>query len=316
MTGATRGIGRVAAGHLVTAAAGTHLVLLVRGSASGLTEQLAASGGTGSVIGADLSSLRSTADAASEIVARLDSGTLPPLRALVCNAGVQYTNDRTETVDGFEATFAVNVLANHVLLRALESRFRTPSRVVITVSDTHFGDFRHNLGLVPAPRWRPAEVLARTRAFPNPDSTAAGRTAYSTSKLAAVHLVHEYARRLRPRTAVIAYNPGLVPGTELARDADPISRFAMRHVLPLLAATPLATPIAAAGRHLADTVLGSIPAPTGGYVDRDRAAPSSPASYNPVRERELWDAVETLTHRALSAAAGVPENPGRGHQLV
>ena len=312
MTGASRGIGRLAAAYILAEGPGTHLVILARG----LADDLAASSRNVSVIRADLASLRSTADAAAEVGKRLDAGSLPQVRALVCNAGIQYTNDLTETVDGFEATFAVNVLANHVLVRHLHDRLQAPARIVITVSDTHFGDFRHNLGLVPAPRWRPAEVLARTRAFPNPDSTAAGRTAYSTSKLAAVHLVHEYARRLRPRTAVIAYNPGLVPGTELARDADPISRFAMRHVLPLLAATPLATPIAAAGRHLADTVLGSIPAPTGGYVDRDRAAPSSPASYNPVRERELWDAVETLTHRALSAAAGVPENPGRGHQLV
>lgn len=314
MTGATRGIGRVAAGRLVAAAPGTHLVILARGRADDVVAELATPDGTVTVIPADLASLRCTADAASEIVAQLDSGALPPLRALVCNAGVQYTNDATETVDGFEATFAVNVLANHVLLRALESRFRTPSRVVITVSDTHFGDFRHNLGLVPAPRWRPADVLARTGASPDLGSTAAGRTAYSTSKLAAVHLVHEYARRLRPRAAVIAYNPGLVPGTGLARDADAFSRFAMRHVLPLLAATPLATPIADAGRHLADTVLGGIPAPTGGYVDRDRAAPSSPASYDPGRERAFWNAVEALTDQALSASAGMPENPGRARR--
>lgn len=219
MTGASRGIGLIAAEQILAEEPDTHLVILARGT----VDDLAARGRNVSVIRADLASLRSTADAAAEVAARLDAGALPPLRALVCNAGIQYTNDLTETVDGFEATFAVNVLANHVLVRHLHDRLQAPGRIVITVSDTHFGDLRHNLGMVPGPRWFPADALARTGAFPNPESTTAGRTAYSTSKLAAIYLVHEYARRLPSGIAVLGYNPGFVPGTDLARDADPFA---------------------------------------------------------------------------------------------
>ncbi|MDT0322569.1 SDR family NAD(P)-dependent oxidoreductase [Streptomyces millisiae] len=296
MTGATKGIGRVAVERVVAGAPDARLVLLGRGPATtALAAELSAGGAQVSSIDADLLSLRSVRHAAEQVRARLDEGELPPLRTLVANAGAQFTNDLTESAEGFEATFAVNVLANHVLVRHLQDRFAVPSRIVVTVSDTHFGDFRHNLGMVPAPRWGAPETLARVRAFPAPHTTAAGRTAYSTSKLAAIHLVHEYARRLPPGVDVVGYNPRFVPGTGLARDAGPAARFAMRSVLPLMTLTPFATSRTTAGRHLADLALGRIEAPSGSYVDHAKVARSSDESYDPARERELWDAVERLT---------------------
>ncbi|WP_222120624.1 short-chain dehydrogenase [Paenarthrobacter nicotinovorans] len=247
------------------------------------------------MIRADLASMSSTAKAAAEVAERLEAGLLPPLRALICNAGIQYTNGLTETVDGFEATFAVNVLAPHVLVRGLHDRLQAPATVVLTVSDTHFGDFRHNLGMVPGPRWLPPDLLARAGSFSNSASATAGRTAYSTSKLAAIYLMHEYARRIPVGVAVMGYNPGFVPGTDLARDAGSFSRFAMRRIMPLLTATPLATTPARAGRHLADVALGAIQASSGAYIDRNHVAQSSPESYNLEREQDTWNAVERLT---------------------
>ncbi|WP_413811412.1 SDR family NAD(P)-dependent oxidoreductase [Streptomyces sp. OE57] len=299
MTGASRGIGRVAAEHIVRRSPDAHLLVVARASSGArLAEELATGGRTVSYVPADLGSLQSVRAAATEIHDRLERGELPPLRGFVGNAGMQYTNALTESPDGFEATFAINVLANHVFVRVLQDHFAVPARIVITVSDTHFGDFEHNMGMVPGPAWHSPDVLARPGAFPKPSGTAGGRTAYSTSKLAAIYLVHEYARRLPAGIDAIAYNPGFVPGTGLARNAGPLSRFAMRRVLPVMALTPFATGRGAAGRYLADVVLGTTPAPTGSYVDRARVARSSEESYDPRRERELWDAVErfTVTH--------------------
>ncbi|GAA2425846.1 hypothetical protein [Streptomyces macrosporus] len=62
-----------------------------------------------------------------------------------------------------------------------------------------------------------------------------------------------------------------------------------------MALTPFAAGRGAAGRRLADVVLGAIQAPTGSYVDRDRADRSSEESYDPRREGELWEAVERFT---------------------
>ncbi|MEV0638350.1 SDR family NAD(P)-dependent oxidoreductase [Streptomyces sp. NPDC050619] len=296
MTGASRGIGRVAAEHILRRSPDVHLLVVTRGSAGArLLTELATGGHTVSHVSADLGSLRSVHSAATGIRDRLADGELPPLRGFVGNAGVQYTNALTEGPDGFESTFAVNVLANHLFVRLLQDRFAAPARIVITASDTHFGDFRHTMGMVPGPVWKSPDVLARTGAFPRPDSTAAGRTAYSTSKLATIYLVHEYARRLPAGIDALAYNPGFVPGTGLARDAGPASRFAMRRVLPMMTLTPFATSRRAAGRHLAEVVLGTTTAPTGAYVDRGRVARSSAESYDPRRERELWEAAERFT---------------------
>ena len=296
MTGASRGIGRVAAEHILRRSPDVHLLVVARGSSGAqLAAELAMGGHAVSHVSADLGSLESVRTAATEIRDRLDRGDLPTLRRFVGNAGMQYTNALTEGPDGFESTFTVNVLANHLFVRLLQDRFAAPARIVITASDTHFGDFRHNLGMVPGPAWKSPDILARTGAFPKPDTAVAGRTAYSTSKLAAIYLVHEYARRLPTGIDAVAYNPGFVPGTDLARNADPVSRFAMRRILPVMTLTPFATSRNAAGRHLADVVLGTTRAPTGSYVDRSRADRSSKESYDPGREGELWDAAERFT---------------------
>ncbi|MFG2601376.1 SDR family NAD(P)-dependent oxidoreductase [Streptomyces sp. NPDC048462] len=308
MTGASRGIGRIAAQHILRRSPDTHLLVVARGSAgTRLTEELGAAGHTISHVPADLGSLADVRSAADEIRDRLDRGDLPPLRGFVGNAGMQYTNALTEGPDGFEATFAVNVLANHLFVRLLQDRFTAPARIVITASDTHFGDFRHNMGMVPGPAWKTPDVLARTGAFTEPDTAAGGRTAYSTSKLAAIYLVHEYARRLPAGIDAVAYNPGFVPGTGLARNAGPLSRFAMRRIMPVMALTPFATGRSAAGRYLADVVLGATRAPSGSYVDRSRADRSSRESYDPQREGELWEAAERFT-----AAYAARANPFSG----
>lgn len=308
MTGASRGIGRVAAEHILRRSPDVHLVVVARGpSGAQLAAELATGGHTVSYVPADLGSLENVRSAAAGIRDRLDRGELPPLRGFVGNAGVQYSNALTETPDGFEATFAVNVLANHLFVRLLQDRFAAPARIVITASDTHFGDFRHNMGMVPGPAWKAPDVLARIGAFSHPDTVVAGRTAYSTSKLAAIHLVHEYARRLPAGIDAVAYNPGFVPGTGLARNAGPVARFAMRRILPLMTLTPFATSRDTAGRHLADVVLGTTEAPTGSYVDRGRPDRSSEESYDPQRERELREAAERFT-AAYAPGADAPSD--------
>ncbi|MEV0357559.1 SDR family NAD(P)-dependent oxidoreductase [Nocardia sp. NPDC050697] len=283
MTGATGGIGRIAAEHLLTEP-DLHLVVLARDPATVDPRATA--------IPADLRSPASIRAAAERITTLLDRGDLPPLRGFAGNAGIQYTNATTTGPDGFEATFTVNVLANHLLLRGLERHFAAPARIVLTGSDTHFGDLSHNLGLVPAPVWRDPRTLARPAAFRRPASTAAGRTAYSTSKLAVQYLVHEWARRLPAGVGIVSYNPGFVPGTGLARHAGAVERLVARRVLPALTRTPFATDLPTAGARLAAVLLGRVTAPTGGYIDRDRAADSSPESYDERRERELFAALE------------------------
>jgi NAD(P)-dependent dehydrogenase (short-subunit alcohol dehydrogenase family) len=297
MTGASRGIGNFAAVRMLRDDADLHLVVTTRGSGDDLVAQLRRDSGNRSVswVGAELSSLSSVRVAAGDIIGRLDSGALPPLNGFVGNAGLQVTSANRSTGDGIETTFAVNVLANDLFLRLLADRFAAPARIVITTSDTHFGDFRHNLGMVPAPRWRSPQELMAPGATAATDTLTAGRTAYSTSKLAVIYLVHELARHLPAGVDIYSWNPGFVPGTGLTRDASAVQRFAMKRVMPLMTLTPLSVSAKSAGQHLAQLMRRTKPAESGAYISLAKTEPSSAESYNPDRERELRQAFDQLT---------------------
>ncbi|MFC9978194.1 SDR family NAD(P)-dependent oxidoreductase [Gordonia sp. NPDC127522] len=299
MTGATRGLGLVAARSIVSIDPSCHLVVLARGGGpAGFVDGFGEGAGRVVAVDTDLADTAGTMTAAAEIRRMLDDATLPPLRGLAGNAGIQHLDDEHVTADGVEATFAVNVLANHLLIGELVGHLTRGSRITITVSDTHFGDLRHNLGMVPAPRWTSPARLSRPGAFGG-SSPAAGRTAYSTSKLAAIHLVHEWARRLPDGVEIVSYNPGYVPGTDLARAASAPQRFANRWVLPGLALVGPFDRVPTAGRRLAETILGVPQARTGSYIDRGQVSESSAESHDPDRERDLWDHLEYLRAKAF-----------------
>ncbi|MCO8271317.1 SDR family NAD(P)-dependent oxidoreductase [Actinoplanes sp. TRM 88003] len=263
MNGASRGIGLHAARHMLDADPTLRLIVLARGEQPDLPRT--------TVLRADLTSLDSLRKAAAQIS--------EPVDGYVGNAGIQLTNTTTTTTDGYETTFAVNVLAHHLLLRLVPLTDR--ARVVITGSDAHFGDFRHNLGLVPAPRWTSPDQLAR----PNPGRS--GRGAYADSKLGVLYLVHALARR-----GVDAYtwNPSFTPGTGLVR-ADRIGNVLFRRVFPLI---PGVNTAERAGAQLAAAATGPLSAPAGSYIDRSTVTRSSDESYDEAREDELWSAAERL----------------------
>ncbi|QIP72667.1 SDR family NAD(P)-dependent oxidoreductase [Streptomyces sp. VN1] len=293
MTGATRGIGWEAARDVLRRRPDTHLVVLGRASsASGILTELREISPHVSHVDIDLASKASVA-AGARLEDLLDSGALPPLWGLVFNAGVHLSNALEATVDGYERTFAVNVMSTHQLLRQLHPHLRPPARIVVTVSDAHFGDLRHTGGTMPSPRWAIPDI-SRPGAYNRSGNVRAGRRAYVTSKLGGIYLVHEWSRRLPQGVDILAYNPSLVIGTGLARETGGAFPFLMRRIVPVLAATPLVDTPAPAGRKLADTILGATAAPTGAYIHRTKAMPSSTESYNPDREHALWNWLEQL----------------------
>jgi NAD(P)-dependent dehydrogenase (short-subunit alcohol dehydrogenase family) len=305
LTGAGRGLGYATALRLLCANPALHLVVAVRTDPDGLAARLADASGNPHVRGlaCDLADLASVRSAAAELTALLDQDTLPPLHAVIANAGVQTTTATRSTADGFELTFGTNVLGHYLLLRQLLDHLTAPARIVLIGSGAHFGDFRHNLGLVPGPRTAPIETLARPWTTPDADTTTAGRAAYATSKLAAVHLTHELDRRTGPQTTVHIFDPGLMPGTGLAREGSLAERIAWNTLLHLVRLLPAATSPRASARKLAAAVLAETPAPSGSYLDRGRPVASSPASYDPQREAELWRVAAQLVGSATDAPA-------------
>jgi NAD(P)-dependent dehydrogenase (short-subunit alcohol dehydrogenase family) len=135
ITGATSGIGQVAAEKL--AAMGARIVQVARDQARGQAAiarlNQIAPGISHTIYYADLSRLREMKRVAAEIAqaeSRID--------VLINNAGAMF-GTRQLTEDGLERTFALNHMSYFVMTRGLRDRLAAsaPARVVNTASDAH-----------------------------------------------------------------------------------------------------------------------------------------------------------------------------------
>ena len=135
VTGATSGIGEVAA--LELAKKGAHIVLVGRSrdKAEGTADRIRRESGNPSVeyLLADLSSRAEVRRLADEV-----KGRYPRLDVLINNAGAMF-DPRRESVDGIEMTWALNHLAYFLLTDLLLDTLKAgaPSRIVSVASDAH-----------------------------------------------------------------------------------------------------------------------------------------------------------------------------------
>lgn len=86
----------------------------------------------------DLSRLSAVREVANDIKSRIEAGQIPPIRALVLNAGVEEFETQTWTDEGLDTTFATNYLAHWLLtLMLLGSMDRERGRVIWISSWSH-----------------------------------------------------------------------------------------------------------------------------------------------------------------------------------
>ena len=250
----------------------------------------------------DLAALGEVDGFADDIGRRVASGAIPPIRALVCNAGTQAAPGGMEvTEDGFEATFAVNHLAHMRLTLRLLPHFSDRARLIVVSSGTH--DPTTMEGRFNKPVLRSAAELAD----PNHPATAKTNSIvrYSTSKLCNLLFAYEVARRadeLVPskRIDVLTYDPGGVPGSDLLRGMNPLAKHVLTApwLMRLLGVT-IRTP-SEAGGHLAvllDQDAGDEPS----YWQGPTRSRSSDASLDADAARRLWDESEALLERHIGA---------------
>ena len=304
ITGGNRGLGYQAAKNIAASGEGWRVVIATRdqAGAAGAAERLVEETGNPNVeaMRLDLASLSSVRGFAGEFATRED---LPPLRAVVCNAGLQVVNGTTYTEDGFETTFGVNHLGHYLLVNLLLREMSAPARVVYVSSGTH--DPKQRTGM-PEPRYLGAAALARPEESPDPaeeSSSTVGRRRYTTSKLSNIYATYELDRRLRaeglstagaPVTAN-AFDPGLMPGTGLARDYSPGARFVWERILPRL--LPLfglvginINSVESSGKALARLVLNpNLEDISGQYFEGEKEIRSSELSYDRANAAELWE---------------------------
>ena len=249
----------------------------------------------------DLASLKSVRAFANAVAIKVGAGEFGPLDALVCNAGVQSGAERTFTSDGFETTFGVNHLGHFLLVNLLIPILATQARIAVVSSGAH--DSAKNYG-VPPPAWNEPEELSRGKLGPTATKMGAfayGQQLYTTSKLANVYFSYSLARRL-PSMGVNAFDPGLMPGTGLARNAPAPIRYIFTNILPYL--NPLLRLILSPNVHtteesgtaLAQMVTGAaLAGRTGKYFEGATEISSSLESYSTDRAEALSVASERLT---------------------
>jgi NAD(P)-dependent dehydrogenase (short-subunit alcohol dehydrogenase family) len=269
VTGATGGIGLEIARGL--ARRGASLVLPCRNAAKGerAVEALRAEAAPGARItqvAMDLEDLERVRRGAQEIV-RVAGAR--PIDVLVENAGV-WPQRFAETRQGFEIAFGVNVLAHHVLRRALlAAGALAATRVVVLTGDIYVLASE----CTPEQRWSGA---------------LGGMLAYCRSKLGNLWIASELARR-EPGLEVAVVHPGVV-ATGLARDLGRLASWLQQRILisPELGAQ---TPLFCATQPGLES---------GGYWHnvhgRVRLAPGDPAR-NASAAARLWETCESLAAR-------------------
>jgi NAD(P)-dependent dehydrogenase (short-subunit alcohol dehydrogenase family) len=201
ITGGNSGIGKETA--VALAGAGAQVVITARDTARGDAAVADIRSRSGShdveVVVFDLGDLASTEAGAAAINDRC-----PRIDVLINNAGV-VLSDRQETVDGFEATFAINHLGPFLLTQRLLDRIVAsgPSRIV-NVSSTAHRSARRGMSF---------DDLQSAKSY-------TGMPVYSKSKLANILFTTELARRLGgTRTTANCLHPGVV-ATGYGREGD------------------------------------------------------------------------------------------------
>lgn len=274
MTGATSGIGLVAATQLI--ADGHHVIAGVRSPHELPGAELRP---------LDLSDLASVRAFAERCPAQID--------VLVLNAGMQVHSAAKRSADGFELTFATNHLAHYLLARLLLPKLAAGGRIILTSSGTH--DPAEKTG-VPAPVHADAKRLADPETDPTlgKSAIAAGLRAYSSSKLCNLMTARSLAQAADVTAkgiTVHAYDPGFIPTTGLARNAPWIVRSVIMPVIGLLPLGKGTNTLSAGGRALAGLADGSIDGPQV-YMSLRGGLPTWPAPSVLARDdalcQQLW----------------------------
>lgn len=275
VTGANTGIGLETARELCRA--GYRVIIMARDEAKArlaITELERSTGRTDtSFIRLDLASLASVREAARAVLA-----DAPRIDRLINNAGL-ILESRQVTVDGFEATFAINHLGPFLLTRLLLDRLAESggARIVNVSSEAHrmggvdFGDLMSE-------RWYWSWRV------------------YGTTKLMNILFTQALARRIESRGITSnALHPGAV-GTRFASDGD--MGGVMDVLMEIGRRTVLLTPAQGARTSVHLALSPSVAGTTGKYFARSKERRPSGAARDEASAERLW--------RVSSELVGLP----------
>lgn len=280
ITGATNGIGKVAAQELAKMGASVLIVGRNPSKTRDVMREIQKASGNNNVdmLTADLSIISDIRGVAADFRERYDR-----LDVLINNAGA-FFNERKSTPDGYERTFALNHLSYFLLTNLLLDMLKAsaPSRVINTSSGAHMG----------ATKGMNFDDLQGEKNY-------GGWGAYAQSKLANILFTNELARRLEgTQVTANSLHPGFV-NTGFGKNNGGLIGAALNLVTPLMGRTP---------EKGAETLIYLASSPevegvTGKYFVDNKESSVSSAARDPEQARRLWEISEELT--GLNAAATV-----------
>jgi NAD(P)-dependent dehydrogenase (short-subunit alcohol dehydrogenase family) len=267
VTGGTSGLGEAAA--LALAARGFRVLVVGRDEARGaeVVARAKAAGGEVELVRGDMFTKAGVRSLAQAIAARA-----PSIDLLVNNAGGTF-GKKTLTADGFELTFALNVMAPFVLTDALLPQLAAAKgRVVNLVTN------------IPKGAKTTLDDLTGERA-------GAGIGSYTRNKLALLALTKEQQRHYATQgVTVVSLHPGIIPGTRFGQDMPAFLRSFGGFIARLFGfASSLED---AAQRYV---LVGTGKVDGGAFYKEGKLAPPPALADDPAFAAQLWTHLEGLT---------------------
>ncbi|CAK7198757.1 hypothetical protein SEUCBS139899_001421 [Sporothrix eucalyptigena] len=269
------------------------------------------------VLALDLDRLQSVRDVANDIKSRVASGALPPIRALIWNAGFQEQSTQTFTEDGYDTTFQANYLSHWLLtVLLLGSMDKKHGRVVVVGSWSHDTDDERNKVGGPdyysEEKWKTLFTDTQSLAdgsYSPPDSEPTGKAGmrrYGAAKLCEVMMIREMQERFDKdpelsNLSILGVDPGGMP-TQLLRRGDfwfarPIIAKAftlpLSYAMSMLDSNSLMRPPSKSARDVLRAALESAPPPLsehpkGLYFDGNEPKSPGVEARDPVKTGALW----------------------------
>lgn len=244
----------------------------------------------------DLSSFESIRNFAAKV-----STITKSIDVLACNAGLQIAKGTQLTTEGIEKTFGVNHLGHFLLTKLLmPSINKVSGRIVLVSSGTHYNPaiWQSSMFGIPPADYTGWENISAPDSFKNYPEKSRGFVRYSTSKLCVLFFGYELEARLKQNNSSITVNvfdPGLMPGTELAREGSALEIWAWKNIMPIMrifdGVFSVKTSAKTFSKMLTDKSFENV---SGKYYEGPKQKKSSDDSYNKTLWNDLWKGSETL----------------------
>ncbi|KAI1457497.1 putative short-chain dehydrogenase [Annulohypoxylon moriforme] len=292
VTGANGGLGSAIVEQIASKAEFTphHGIYAVRDTTHAPALSSALAHGTAhshDIVALDLTKLDDVREVAQRINDRVSAGEIPPIRALILNAGFQDFGNQSWTGDGLDTTFAANYLGHWLLtLLLLKSIDKENGRIVVVGSQSHdpndprnvqaqaFDDPKYKTFISDAASY---EAIAKGTFSPATEDASfrGGFRRYGAAKLFLIMMQHELQQRLNAdptlsKICVLGVDPGTMISGLQRLASWPIRVLMFKIIYPIILYLNPNGPVRSTSRSAADVLEATFGVGEEGELSKDK----------------------------------------------